>query len=231
LKTYQHLFFDLDHTLWDYDRNVKESLSELYTKHRLENWGIPSFEKFFDSFYEVNFKLWDQYNVGKIDKHNLRKERFPQIIAHAGGLSHSPIGELEKDFLHFTSSKSHLFPYSKEILSYLKKKYKVHVITNGFEESQQKKIKSSGLQGYFDLIVTSETTGFRKPDPRIFQYALDQLEAEASVCLMIGDNPSSDILGAQRASIDQVFFNPSGKKIDLIPTYEINHLQELESLL
>jgi len=101
----------------------------------------------------------------------------------------------------------------------------------GLRSLNKKKIKSSGLQEYFGLIVTSETTGFRKPDPRIFQYALDQLEAEASVCLMIGDNPSSDILGAQRASIDQVFFNPSGKKIDLIPTYEINHLQELESLL
>ena len=133
--------------------------------------------------------------------------------------------------MHRTSSKPHLFPYSKEILDYLKKKYRVHLITNGFNESQAKKMNSSGLNGYFELIVTSETTGHKKPDPRIFYYALEQLQADASACLMIGDNPNSDILGAQRASIDQVYFNPEGKETPIPATYEIRHLQELELLL
>jgi putative hydrolase of the HAD superfamily len=92
-------------------------------------------------------------------------------------------------------------------------------------------MNSSGLNGYFELIVTSETTGHKKPDPRIFYFALEQLQADAANCLMIGDNPNSDILGAQRAAIDQVYFNPEGKPIDLKPTYEIRHLQELELLL
>nr|HAD52779.1 noncanonical pyrimidine nucleotidase, YjjG family [Algoriphagus sp.] len=107
----------------------------------------------------------------------------------------------------------------------------VHVITNGFNESQAKKMKSSGLDVFFELVVTSETTGHKKPDPRIFHYALDQLKTQAEHCLMIGDNPNSDILGAQNANIDQVYFNPEGKAIELKPTYEIKHLQELESLL
>lgn len=231
MKTYQHLFFDLDHTLWDYDRNVTESLSELYQIYSLQDLGIPTFEKFFESFHAVNFQLWDWYNVGKIDKYNLRKERFPRIFAHAGGNPEAIPAVFEEDFMHRTSSKPHVFPYSKEILTYLNEKYRVHVITNGFNESQAKKIKSSGLDGYFELVVTSETTGHKKPDPRIFQFAMEKLSTRPEVCLMIGDNPNSDILGAQRAEIDQVFFNPEGKTIDLNPTYEIRHLKELEQLL
>ena len=231
MKTYQHIFFDLDHTLWDYDRNVTESLSELYQIYGLQELGIPTFEKFFASFHAVNFQLWDWYNVGKIDKDNLRKERFPRIFEHAGGKSEAIPAAFEEDFMHRTSSKPHVFPYSKEILTYLKQKYRIHVITNGFNESQAKKMKSANLDGYFELVVTSETTGFKKPDPRIFEYAMHQLQTQAEACLMIGDNPASDILGAQRANIDQVYFNPEGKVIDLQPTYEISHLQELEQLL
>jgi putative hydrolase of the HAD superfamily len=116
-------------------------------------------------------------------------------------------------------------------LTYLSQKYKLHVITNGFDESQSKKMSSAGLTGFFQLVVTSETTGHKKPDPRIFQYAMDQLKTRSEHCLMVGDNPDSDILGAQRAEIDQVFFNPEGKSIDLTPTYTISHLKQLEDLL
>ena len=231
MKTYQHLFFDLDHTLWDYDRNVTESLSELYQIYSLENLGITSFETFFDAFHQVNFQLWDWYNVGQIDKENLRKERFPRIFSKAGAKVDVIPADLEEDFMDRTSSKPHVFPYSKEILTYLKKKYRIHVITNGFNESQAKKMRSSGLESFFELVVTSETTGFKKPDPRIFYYAMEELNTKSEYCLMIGDNPKSDLLGAQRAEIDQVFFNPEGKSIELKPTYEIRHLQELEQLL
>ena len=231
MKTYQHLFFDLDHTLWDYDRNVRESLSELFQIYTLQDVGIPSFDQFFTSFHAVNYQLWDDYNLGKIDKNGLRSQRFPRIFSHAGGDANAIPTPFEEDFMHRTSSKPHLFPYSKEILDYLKQRYRVHIITNGFDESQAKKMRSSGITDYFELVVTSETTGFKKPDPRIFYHALEQLNAEASTCLMIGDNPNSDILGAQRAAIDQVYFNPEGKTSPILATYEIRHLQELEQLL
>jgi putative hydrolase of the HAD superfamily len=231
LKNYQHLFFDLDHTLWDYDRNVRESLSELFQIYSLQDVGIPTFEQFFSSFHEVNFQLWDDYNLGKIDKQGLRRERFPRIFSHAGGDPNAIPAPFEEDFMHRTSSKPHLFPHSKEILDYLRKSYRVHLITNGFDESQAKKMRSSGLTDYFELVVTSETTGYKKPDPRIFHYALEQLNTAPSACLMIGDNPNSDILGAQRADIDQVYFNPEGKASPIQATYEIRHLQELEQLL
>ena len=153
MKTYQHLFFDLDHTLWDYDRNVTESLSELYQIYSLQDLGIPTFEKFFESFHAVNFQLWDWYNVGKIDKHNLRKERFPRIFAHAGGNFEEIPAAFEEDFMHRTSSKPHVFPYSKEILTYLKTKYRIHVITNGFNESQAQTAQADTVivaERYFD---------------------------------------------------------------------------------
>jgi putative hydrolase of the HAD superfamily len=231
LKTYQHLFFDLDHTLWDYDRNVQESLSELFHHFKLEELGISSSQHFIDSFYAVNFKLWAAYDKGELNKEQLRTTRFPRIFAQAGVMDAIIPEEFEGDFMHLTSSKRHLFPHTLEILDYLKPNYKLHVITNGFDESQAKKINSSGLTNYFESVVTSETTGHKKPDPRIFDYALAQVGASKETSLMIGDNPNSDIRGAHGAGIDQVFFNPLGKEIDLIPTYTISHLRELEGIL
>lgn len=230
MKKYEHLFFDLDHTLWDYDKNVQESLSELFEIYQLQNFGILDFKTFLDAFYQVNFKLWAMYDVGKIDKMSLREVRFKMIFEKAGAMDNTVPKDMEDDFMLRTSSKPHLLPYSKEILDYLKPKYKLHIITNGFDESQSLKMNSSGLTPYFDLIVTSETTGHKKPDPRIFQYLLDKLSVKASDCIMIGDNPNSDILGAIQSNIDTIYFDPHEKGIEFQPTYTIRHLRELERI-
>ncbi|WP_439489971.1 YjjG family noncanonical pyrimidine nucleotidase [Algoriphagus sp.] len=231
MKTYQHLFFDLDHTLWDYDRNVQESLSELFVHYKLEKLGLLSCQHFIDSFYAVNYKLWEAYDKGEILRDELRARRFPSIFAHAGLVDAIIPEGFEGDFMHRTSSKPHLFPHTMEVLNYLKPNYKLYVITNGFDESQAKKMNSSGLNEFFELVITSETTGHKKPDPRIFHYAIDQAGATIENSLMIGDNPISDVLGAYNAGLDQVFFNPTGKSIDLKPTYTISHLRELEDIL
>lgn len=231
MKKYKHIFFDLDHTLWDYDKNVQESLKEIYSHFDLNAFGIQNEKRFLDAFYDVNFKLWAMYDIGEIDKQRLREVRFKWIFEKAGANGSSVPMELEEDFMQRTSSKPHLMPYSLEILDYLKPHYGLHIITNGFNESQALKMRSSGLSPYFDLIVTSETTGHKKPDPRIFQYAMEQLEIGPRECVMIGDNPGSDILGAIRSEIDNVFFDPLEKGIAYQPTFTIRHLSELESLL
>lgn len=231
MKKYQHLFFDLDHTLWDYDRNVQESLTELYEVHKLSGLGFIDSQKLIDAFYNVNFKLWEMYNIGQIDRDSLRATRFKLVFENAGVDPLSVPEPLEPDFMHRTSTKNHLLPYTIEILEYLKPKYPMHIITNGFNESQAKKLNASGLTPYFDLIITSETTGHKKPDARIFQYALDNLGINNHDAIMIGDNPNSDILGAINAKIDQVYFDPHGKGIELKPTHTIKHLKELEGLL
>jgi putative hydrolase of the HAD superfamily len=155
--------------------NVRESLTELFHHYTLEEIGIPTHEHFYQAFIKVNYGLWGLYNLGKIDKLNLRKERFRRIFEHLGADGKSVPLQMEEDFMNRTSCKTNLFPFSKETLSYLKGKYKLHVITNGFNESQELKMTSSGLKDYFDLVVTSETTGHRKPDKRIFEYALSSL--------------------------------------------------------
>ncbi|EKB48933.1 YjjG family noncanonical pyrimidine nucleotidase [Cecembia lonarensis] len=231
MKKYQHLFFDLDHTLWDYDRNVQESLSELFEVYQLANCGITDSGKFVQSFYNVNFKLWAMYDVGKIDKLSLRQTRFKLIFENAGADPNLVPKVMEEDFMHRTSSKPHLLPYTFEILDYLKPNYGLHIISNGFNESQAKKMEASGLSPYFDLVVTSETTGHKKPDPRIFQYALNRLGIKNTDSMMIGDNPNSDILGAIQSQIDNVYFDPHEKGIEYQPTYTIRHLKELENLL
>lgn len=231
MKKYQHLFFDLDHTLWDYDTNVKESLSEIFDYFKLAEKGIPTFESFLKAFYEINFQLWAMYDTGKVNKEELRDIRFKKIFEKAGGKILDIPKDLEADFMQRTSSKPHLLPYTMEILEYLKPNYFLHIITNGFDESQAKKMEASGLSPYFDLIITSETTGHKKPDPRIFQYALDKLKVKNTGALMIGDNPNSDILGAINSKIDNVYFDPHQKGIEHQPTYTIRHLKELENIL
>ncbi len=231
MKKYKHLFFDLDHTLWDYDKNVKESLSELFETFQLVNCGISCSNTFVEAFYQINFKLWAMYDLGQIDKITLRDQRFKLIFEKAGMLNPIIPVDFEDSFMQVTSSKRHLLPYSFEILNYLKPNYKLHIITNGFNESQALKMTSSGLTPYFDLIVTSETTGHKKPDPRIFKYAMDRLGVKCHDCLMIGDNPNSDILGAINSNIDNVYFDPHQNGIEHKPTYTIKHLRELENLL
>ena len=231
MSKYRHLFFDLDHTLWDYDRNVQESLTELFEIYQLPFLGVKTFDDFYGAFNAVNFDLWSLYNVGKIDKVKLRKERFKRIFEHLGADGLSVPLEMEEDFMRRTSSKPHLFPHSKETLNYLQNKYELHIITNGFNESQAMKMSASGLTSYFRMIITSETMGHRKPDKRIFEYAIDKLDSDPKACLMIGDNPDSDILGARNAGIDQVLFNPLNIPCALEPTYTINCLSELKNFL
>jgi putative hydrolase of the HAD superfamily len=231
LNRYRHIFFDLDHTLWDYDRNVRESLDELFDIYSLHSLGVSTIDDFYEAFNQVNFKLWSLYNNGKIDKSFLRKERFKRIFEYLGTDGLAVPLEMEEDFMTRTSSKSHVFPYSTETLAYLKQKYQLHIITNGFDESQALKMASSGLTSYFQLIVTSETTGHRKPDKRIFEYALEKLNTIPSACLMVGDNPESDIIGAKNAQIDQVLFNPLEIPCLLNPTYTITCLSELKTFL
>ncbi|KEO73098.1 YjjG family noncanonical pyrimidine nucleotidase [Anditalea andensis] len=238
MKNYTHIFFDLDHTLWDYDKNVRESLSELFEIYTLEEFGILTGEHFYDAFIKVNYGLWGLYNKGEIDKINLRKERFKRIFEHLGADGLSVPIDMEEDFMNRTSSKKHLFPYSVEILAYLQKKYNLHIITNGFNESQALKMASSGLHPYFGLVITSETIGYKKPDKRIFEYAMSQLGTTADNCIMIGDSLQSDILGAQRVNMDQIFFNPENKPcvimpdgVEVCPSYTIKCLSELKTIL
>ena len=231
MKKYTHIFFDLDHTLWDYEANAALALKELYDQHGLAEKGMFSHEELVQTFFDVNDMLWDDYNHHRIQRKDLRERRFPTIFKRLNLPIELRPTTIETEYIALAPTKEKVFPGAHEVLDYLSEKYELHVITNGFNDIQSTKMASSGLTDYFDVLITSETAGFRKPDPRIFQLAIDRAGTKAAESLMIGDNLKADIGGARNFGMDQVFFNPKRMSHTDQVTYEIVGLRELKNLL
>ena len=230
-KNYKCIFFDLDHTLWDYDSNSKETLFELYHHHDLCARGVHAFDDFFDRFKVVNLSLWDQYDRGQITSDVIRRERFKQILEPFQAFEHTLCETLATEYLASCPKKSKLMPGAIEVLDYLANQYNLTIITNGFEEIQHMKLTAGNLHGYFDHIITSQKAGHRKPAREIFDYALRLNDIECHEAIMIGDNPITDIGGARNALIDTVFFNPEKMSHNAEAHYEISTLEELRQFL
>jgi len=227
--TYTHLIFDLDHTLWDYNTNAKETIFELYDHYRLGNHELFSKEELYDTFMEINESLWVAYNNDKLAKGYIRENRFKLIFeALKLPLIHYPTG-IDKEYLFACPKKTNKIPYAIDILEYLKPNYGLHILTNGFNDVQGVKLDRSGLAPYFNKVITSESVGAKKPDPRIYEHALEQIGVDKNDTIMIGDNANTDIKGAREFGMDQVFFNPSGKN-NVAATYEIKSLEELKGI-
>ncbi len=222
----KHLFFDLDHTLWDYHTCSNETLEELWQRYKLQQLGIP-LAVFMDTFYQINDELWERFHDGLIDKNIIRKERFPAVFAALHIHDPAMAASMQTEYIHTCPTKPHLVPGARQLLDHLAGRYRLHIITNGFEEVQDIKLKSGGIAHYFEVIVTSAGAGAQKPQKEIFDFALQQAGAQRHESLMIGDNPVSDIAGAHRAGIDQVFYNPRALSCPVKPTLEIQHLNEL----
>ena len=229
---YKDLFFDLDHTLWDFETNSKETIQELYNTHRLADLGIVDFDGFYSTYSAHNHRLWDRYTKGFIKQEELRWKRVYLSLLDFKVANEPLAKEMSQAYLEILPNKKHLFPYTIEILEYLKQKdYKMHLITNGFESVQFKKIKNAGLQDYFIEVITSEASNSLKPQKEIFEYALKNANASVEKSIMIGDNESADIQGGINMGMDTIFVN----HIQVVPTvpatYTITHLKELENIL
>ena len=229
---YKDLFFDLDHTLWDFETNSKETIQELYITHRLADLGIVDFDGFYSTYSAHNHRLWDRYTKGFIKQEELRWKRVYLSLLDFKVANEPLAKQMSQAYLEILPNKKHLFPYTIEILEYLKQKdYKMHLITNGFESVQFKKIKNSGLQDYFIEVITSEASNSLKPQKEIFEYALKNANASVEKSIMIGDNESADIQGGINMGMDTIFVN----HIQVVPTvpatYTITHLKELENIL
>jgi putative hydrolase of the HAD superfamily len=231
MKNYSDIFFDLDNTLWDLDRNALETLHELFHKYRLTDLGVPSFEIFFEKYKLRNEMMWEQYRLGKIDKVTLRDDRFSLTFWDMGLDAELAPKELAAEFIRNAPRKKYLFPHAHEILGYLQEKYSLHIITNGFEEAQHIKLQSADLTKYFKNIIISEHTGFKKPDVKIFHYASESANCVAENCVMVGDSLAVDIVGAQEAGWDTVYFNPGKIPHEGNPTHEIVSLDLLRNIL
>jgi len=227
----KHLFFDLDHTIWDFDRNAEETLHELYYKYSFDTlFNSPSSDNFIATYTENNHRLWHLYHHGKIDKLSLRKLRFADTFSQLGIEPDLFPVEFEEEYLAICPTKTNLFPNAHETLTYLKEKYTLHLISNGFKEACEKKLEHSKLTPYFQTIVISEIFGINKPDPRIFDHALNNGRANREEAVMIGDNLDADVRGAQNAGLEAIFFNPLEVEKPQDVHYMIKDLKELQQL-
>lgn len=229
---YKHLFFDLDHTLWDFDRNSAESICELYDAFRLSEIGVESADVFNRHFITINRQLWADFDNNRISHSDIRYRRFRMVMEAIGIDNYSLCDDMNEKYLQLLPRKVHLMESAIELLDYLKDRYVLHIITNGFDEIQALKMASSGLTDYFQHIITNQKAEAKKPDPRIFKFALDVSGASVNESLMIGDNYDADVRGALNAGMDVVYYNVANLPVDAsVPTYEIRHLKELMAIL
>ncbi|GAB1307631.1 YjjG family noncanonical pyrimidine nucleotidase [Urechidicola sp. KH5] len=207
----KHVFFDLDHTLWDFERNSAKTFKHIF---QLNNIGADISE-FLKRYESINFEYWRLYRVDKVTKEALRYGRLKDSFdAINYTISDQMIDKLSEDYITFLAAYNHVFEGTFELLDYLKPKYQLHIITNGFEEVQNRKIENSNMTSYFNQIITSEQVGVKKPNPRVFEYALQKANAKPEESIMIGDSFEADIQGAMNCGIDAIFFNEQKKKVE-----------------
>jgi len=228
---YKHLFFDLDHTLWDFEANARVTLLGLYEAMQLKERGIDDFDLFHKNYLAHNEKLWERYRNGFIKQEELRVKRMRLALLDFKIADEVLAKNMSTQFLELLPTRTILFPYAIEILEYLTdKKYDLHLITNGFEKTQHSKLKYSGLGGYFKEVITSEGSNSLKPNKEIFDFAFKRTGASPAESIMLGDSIDVDIIGAMKAGIDQVFINHLDIAIDIKPTYTVRSLKELEKI-
>ncbi len=231
MSRYKHLFFDLDHTLWDFDANARETLAELYVVFELDNRINTPFEDFYPKYLYHNELMWDRYHHGLISADDLKWKRMWRTMLDFKIADEPLAREMSAKFLEILPTKKILFPHTIEILNYLAaKNYALHLITNGFEKTQRSKLVNSGLDGYFTHMITSEGSNSLKPKKEIFDFAMDKAKSTLGESIMIGDNLDADIQGAINAGMDTVFVNHVNAVPAIKPTYMVTHLKELEGI-
>lgn len=229
---YQHIFFDLDHTLWDFDANAKECLEELYEVFGLRDRHIDTFRDFYVNYDAHNQKLWNRYEQGYITGKDLKFKRMWLTLLDFKIADEKLSWRMSDYYDDILPRKDKVFEYTFEILDYLTHKgYQLNLLTNGFDKSQRGKLASSKIDGYFVNIITSEIANSTKPRKEIFDFALRQTGGSVDDSIMIGDNPDTDIAGALNVGMDCVYVDRNDKDIRLRSTYKVKSLKQLEDFL
>ena len=204
------IFFDLDHTLWDFDKNSMLAFKRVFKKFKI----TIEFDAFLKIYEPINIEYWKKYREDKVSKENLRRGRLIDSFNFFDLIySTEKIDEIADAYIQELPFDNHLFEGAVEILDYLILKYKLHIITNGFEEVQQKKLKNSGIDHYFSTVTTSEEVGVKKPNPKVFLTALNKANSFPTQSVMIGDSLEADILGANNIGMQTIFYNYRNESI------------------
>jgi len=229
-NTKKHLIFDLDDTIWDFQKNSKETLLGLHQDYKLEDKGVSK-QTFLQTFKEVNGRLWDQFDEGLITRDVIREKRFHSVLDKLAINHNGEAIQMQDEFMQKCSTSPFLVEGALQVLQRFQSTHTFHILSNGFDEIQFVKLESSGVMHYFDKIITSGRAGFRKPQPEIFEFALHEIGVSKEECIMIGDNPVADIEGAYHFGMDQVYYNTHEKECAITPTFTIQNLNELLSIL
>ena len=221
------MFFDLDHTLWDFDKNSALTFDKIFKIHEID----IEIEDFLVEYVPINFNYWKLYREERVSKESLRFGRLNDaFLAMGTAIDPKLVNRLSDDYLKYQSSFNHLFNGTFEVLDYLKEHYNLHIITNGFEEVQHKKMSKSNILHYFDTVTNSEMVGVKKPNPKIFNHALGLAKTTAQSSIMIGDSFEADILGAKNIGMDVIFFDVHDTPITE-GVKQVNNLMSLKRYL
>lgn len=227
LKNITDVFFDLDHTLWDFDKNSKITFEKIFAQNHPE----VSIDSFIKHYIPINQACWKLYQYDKITHQQLRYDRLKLSFDAIGyEISDESIDRIAQEYIDLLTENNHLFDGTFEILDYLNEKYKLHVITNGFAHVQVKKLNNANLSPYFSTVTNSEMAGVKKPNPIIYEFALNLAKAKKESSIMIGDSIDADVLGALDAGLDAIYFNENKQAVDS-NIKQINHLLELKKYL
>lgn len=232
MENIKHIFFDLDNTLWDYRRNAKITLAKLYEEFQIKDTYGYSFDEFYPHYYESNEQLWADYRDGKVNKEELRKRRFPEAFENMGIPNAEFAMEYERRFVDEVTDTNYVVEGTEEILEYLKDNYRLHILSNGFEEVTHQKIRGCIIKDYMETITTAEEAGSPKPEAKAFMTALAKSDAKVEDSIYIGDDWIADMVGAHRLGMRAIFFNPLKENhmwVEEIPV--INQLIELKKFL
>ncbi|HLV15417.1 MAG TPA: YjjG family noncanonical pyrimidine nucleotidase [Xanthomarina sp.] len=221
------VFFDLDHTLWDFDKNSALTFDKIFKIHNV----TLNLEEFLKHYEPINMEYWKLYREGKIDKESLRYNRLDDTFKRISFQANSTlINKLSDDYIAYLSSFNHLFSDAVDVLRYLQPNYQLHIITNGFQEAQKSKLRNSNIHHFFKSVTDSEEVGVKKPDPKIFSHALSKVNATPETSIMIGDNIEADIEGAINFGMEAIHFNYLKTTVNQ-PVKQINNLIELKLFL
>lgn len=228
MEAIKHIFFDLDHTLWDFEKNSALAFEKIFQEL---NFDINS-QQFMDIYNPINVAYWKLYEKNEIDQETLRVSRVNDTFEALNfEISLDQINTISNLFIEYLTSNNHLIEGTIETLDYLKDKYVLHIITNGFSFVQDVKLQKSNLDKYFVTITNSEAAGHKKPHENIFKHALTSANASKTESIMIGDSFEADVLGAQNFGIKAVYFNPKAEMISQNQIIQIQSLTQLKNLL
>ena len=222
----KHIFFDLDHTLWDFDKNSRLTFENIFKLNKID----LDLSEFLEVYEPINLRYWKMYREERVSKADLRYGRLKDALDSINvSVGDKMINHLSVAYIDHLTTFNHLFDGTFEILEYLQLKYHLHIITNGFQEAQERKMINSNIRSYFKTVTNSEMVGVKKPNPKIFNFALNQANAKSNESIMIGDSLEADIEGAKHVGMSAILFTQKSLDTDKIKV--IHHLKELKNHL